>query len=187
MRPAFDSVVVRWATPNLQLRPGNQHVVVLPAQSFDEARFPGSGQVQSTFSHPKNAVALIKCKRTVSCRLGPRVFSGFRGDRDLIPTNLVTGFAPGGGGRCVEPEIQECFLAGLHRKSTGGIEQKPSTLSMFLENDRLRRFAGRCDRPIPLCIGLGNCSMIMSHILSASVCPDCNTSRLTSSTSRYSE
>jgi hypothetical protein len=32
---------------------------------------------------------------------------------------------------------------------------------LFLENDRLRRFAGRSDRPIPLCIGLGNCSMIM--------------------------
>jgi hypothetical protein len=45
--------------------------------------------------------------------------------------------------------------------STGGIEQKPSTLSLFLESDHLRRFAGRSDRPIPLCIGLGNCSMIM--------------------------
>src|SRR6202047_5283586 len=100
MSPAFDSVVVRWTTPNLQSRPGNQHVALSPAQSLDEARLPGSDQAKRIVSHGENAVAFIECKRPdrVPCRLGFRIFSGFIRNRDLIPTNLVTGVAPSGGG-----------------------------------------------------------------------------------------
>src|SRR5580704_13298867 len=128
MRPAFDSVVVRRTTPNLQMRPGNQHVAIVPAQSFDDAFFPASAQVKSIVSHSEKAVVFSERKRpdSVAWRLGFRIFYDFSRNRDLLPANFVTGVAPRGGGCSVEPEIQEYFLAGfslpgfflagLHRK-----------------------------------------------------------------------
>src|SRR5271165_2212339 len=114
--PAFDSIVVSRAAPNLQLRAGNQNILLLPAQGFDEPGRARSDQLERIISRREKAVVFIECKRSVavSLRLEPRSFSCLHRDRDLMPTNLVAGFAPRGGDCRVEAEIQECFLAGFH-------------------------------------------------------------------------
>src|SRR6202040_1612138 len=104
------------AAPNLQPRARNQQVLLLPTQSFDKAGCAGSHQVENIIPNPEDTVAFFELKRLahLPCRLGPRNFCLLRGDRDLIPPNLMAGFAPRGGGCRVEADIQECFLSSFH-------------------------------------------------------------------------